>query len=388
MKNETSALIFPETAPSPHGMAKLLVFFDSLAYYLPTEADGPNSRQSNFFTNLCTGYAPAPLGNDLSRFNRLLRELESSRPDEITRLFAAAKTPGAAGQVRDQEETSAAGLYSALNQEAGAKAAIRHKERLWQARLILKLAEMLDRREAEVRQGLAQISSVEQKLFASLEGLGQAETDDPAELSSGPDKLLRSKSDGILLDEPAPAASGLLIPLRLKAWAELYLADSSDPHPMILATVSPESGGLLLDGFENTCRCEPKKLFSLAIPALHPADLNKTPDTYLAARHSFRAAAYENLEYFAGFLRETAASVGAAPDSRQEIPKLTENISAWEEQINAHFPGPGKNIPKLDFYCFPGISLAELLQHLFHLEGPAAANKHERPAGLLAILSP
>ena len=388
MELTPSALIFPETEPSVPAAAKLLLFFAALSYYLPTEADGPKDRNSGFFTDLCTGYAPAPLGHDLSRFNRLLREMETSRPDEFSRLFSAARTPGGSGLARDRDETSAGSVYSALHMDVGAKAAILNKERLWQARLILKLAELLNRREAEVRQGLAQISSVEQKLFAALGGLGEAETDDPAELS-GPDKLLHPKAAEILAPESWPATSGLLIPLRLKAWAELYLADPSDPHPLILVTANPESGSSLLDGYENTWRRDPQKLFSLAIPAFHLTAAAESAEQYLASRNTFRRAARDTLEYFAGLLRETAASTRPATDNQEEAAILAENISAWEEKANIHFPGPGKESRKLDFYCFPAVSCAELLQRLFHLDGPAPAkNKQQHRTGILAVLKP
>jgi len=387
MEHVTSALSFPETEPSIHGMAKFLIFFDALSYYLPTESDRANNRDNSFFTNLCTGYAPAPLGEDLARFNRLLREMETSRPGEFSRLFSAAKAPVATGPARDQDENSASSVLSAMQMDADTKTSIQYKERLWQARLVLKLAEMLDRREAEVRQGLAQVSSDEHKVFASLEGLGEAQTDDLAELSS-PGKLQHPKGDDILPDEPSLGTSGLLIPLRLKAWAELYLADSSGQLPVVLATANPESGLTLLDGYENTWRRDPRKLFSLSIPALQLAGIEGAWDQYLTSRNTFREAAQENLEYFARFLQETAGLAGSATANQEEISMLAENISTWEEKVKVHFPGRKTDLQKLDLYCFPGISLAELFHKLFHLEGPVPANKQEHPTGLLAILNP
>ncbi len=336
MKNLTSALIFPETEPAIDGMAKLLIFFDALSYYLPTESDGANHRGNTLFTSLCTGYAPAPLGEDLFRFNRLLREMETSRPDELSRLFSAVRAPMVPGQVRDQDETSAASLYSALQKDAETKTSTHHKERLWQARLILKLAEMLNRRETEVRQGLAQISSVEQHVFASLEGSGAAETDDLTELSSL-DKFKHPKSDNILPDESSHGTSGLFIPQRVKAWAELYLADSPDLHPLILATANPESGSTLLDGYENGWRKDPKKLFSLSIPAVNREEIKGARDQYLISRNTFREAAEENLVYFAGFLRETACLAGSIPDNQIEPPMLAENVSAWDGKSKIPF---------------------------------------------------
>ncbi len=362
-------------------MAKFLIFFDALSYFLPTESDGPCNKDNIFFKTQCTGYVPAPLGDDLVRFNRLLREMETSRPGEFSRLFSAANAPVATGQIRDRDETSAGSIYSALHADAETKTKMQHKERLWQARLVLKLAEMLDRKENEVRQGLERISSVEQKVFASLEGLNGPEPDDLAVSD-------RSKKNVGIPQAPPLKTSALLNPLRVKAWAELYLAASSDQHPLILVTANPESGSTLLDGYETTWRRDPEKLFSLSIPAVHPAGIDGTWDQYLTFRNTFREAAQVNLEYFAKFLQKTARLAGSALDNQEEISILSENVSAWEQKVKIHFPGTKTGFKKLVFYCFPGISLAELFQKLFHREGSVPTSKREHPTGLLAILNP
>ena len=386
MEHATPALIFPETVPSSPAVMNLLIFFSALSYYMPTESAGATYRDNNLINTLCREYAPAPLGDDLDRFNRLLREMELSRPDELSRLFSAAKAPMAPGKARDQDEISTASVYSALNKDAEKQTSIRYKERLWQARLILKLAEMLDRREAEVRQGLALVSSAEQKIFASLEGLGEAGTSDLSELSSL-NKLRSSKADDNQLHGSSLRGSGMLLNLRVKAWAELYLADSQDFHPLILATANPESGAILLDGFENTWRQDPIKLFSLSMPAVDIPDMEEVWEQYLTSRKIFLEAAEKNMGYFARFLKEIACSAGSAPLNLEKISLLAENVSAWEKKVKIHFPGKETGFSKLDFFCFPGISFTELFQRLFHLEGPLYAHKPKSSTALLAILN-
>jgi hypothetical protein len=387
MDNAPSALIFPETEPSIPGMAKLLIFFTVLSYYRPIESGGPSSGENNLCTRFCNGYTPAPLGAELPRFNRLLREMETSRPEEFSRLFAAVQPPGVgAGQGRDPDETSAGSVYAAMHADAALKAGIAHKERLWQARLLLKLAEILDRRETEVRQGLAQISCLQQKLFASLEGPAETASADLIELGD-PDKTLLPGADDTLPDASFSWTSIQFIPQRLKAWAELFLADSSNLHTLLLATAIPESGAILLDGYENIWRRDPEKLFSLALPPVKTAAIDGTWDRFLAARDTFRDTVQENLAYFASFLQEKAGSPGSAPENRAEIAALPENISAWEAKLKVRFPDTEKGANKLDFYAFPGISYAELFQRLFHLEGPAATNRPTYPTALLAILT-
>ena len=95
---------------------------------------------------------------------------------------------------------------------------------------------------------------------------------------------------------------------------------------------------------------------------------------------------HESLEYLAGFLRKTAAG-GAIPENRVENPLLAENITAWEEKMSDHFPGPGKNMQELEFYSFPGVSNSELLQRLFHLQGPVEEHRQKVSTGIVAILN-
>ncbi|MDX1776900.1 MAG: hypothetical protein R3297_09985, partial [Desulfobulbales bacterium] len=282
-----SALIFPATEPSYHILSRFLIFFKTLSCYRVMEPEEAGNNDDNLFPGLYSGYTPAPLGKDLLRFKRLLQEMETGRADEFARLFSIAKAPMAGGRLRDRDETSSAGIFSALHRDDDTEKSIRHQEDLWQARLILKLAEMFDRKEDEVRQGLEQISAAERKVFASLEGPGDNNAGTAEELPA-PDKQQHPHINHILPAGAAAAPAQTLIPIRLKAWARLYLEDNSDRLAIILAAQGSQSGSILLDGYENIWRKEPLKLFSLPLPdSLHP-DSIKNPDHYLMARNTFR----------------------------------------------------------------------------------------------------
>ena len=383
-----SALIFPETEPLIHDIGKLLFFFNSLSYYLPTESDTEGLIDQNLFENLCAGYVPAPLHEDLSRFNHLLREMENSRSDDLARLFSSAKSPIATGQIRDRDEASRGSILSALQEDNGKKAHIQLKERLWQARLILKLAEMLNRRESEVRQGLAKVSSDEQKNFASLAGSNGTEPGDPAQFSAlGKPLHLKGKIE--YPEDYSAGGSAMLVPLRIKAWAELFLADSSPSRPSVIVTTNPDSGSILLDRYENTWRKTPQKLFSLSIPMFPGLGSSESAkEQYIASRIKLRLAAKEDLKYFENFLRETAVSHDSSSDRREDISIDAEHIAAWEETVKIEFPSPATGYQKLDFYCFPGIPSCTLLQKLFHLEPTLSVNEQGYTTSILAILHP
>jgi len=384
MEPLTSALLFPETEPSIHDIGKLLFFFNSLSYYMPTESDDEGTDQ-NLFKNLCTGYAPAPLHEDLTRFNRLLHEMENSRSDDLARLFSFAKSPITTGQIRDKDEASSGSVLSALQNDNGNKAYIEQKERLWQARLILKLAEMLDRRENEVRQGLTRITSDEQKIFASLEGAGETESKNLTQFSDQ-EKSTQLKNKVEYPADYYSSESAMLISLRVKAWAELFLADSSPDSPSIIVTTNPDSGSILLDGYENNWHKTPQKLFSLSIPTFSGLETGESSrKQYITTRNKLRLATKESLSHFESFLRQTAISQDTSSGNYPELGIQQKHVAAWKGKIKLEFPNPVKGYPKLDFYCFPGISPAALFQKTLNLE-PLTVNEQRHKTAILAIL--
>ena len=379
-----SALLFPDTDPAVHVIAKLLVFFKTMSYYLPTEADADEGQTDITFKGLCKGYAPAPLGQDLPRFRHLLRDLERSRPEEFSRLFSTAKTPIATGEVRDRDEMTSSGVYTALQQDSAVKTGTVEKERLWQARLILKLAEVLERKEAEVRMGLAHISTAEQNLFTAIEGHNGEEAEDQLRLTGRAESL---RTDTIRSVEQVYATSSALNHLRLRAWVQLYLADKTGQNPALLVTPNVESGAVLIDGFENIRRRTPLQLFSLPIPAGKFMDHAVTDSSFIPARTAFRKAVRPELEFFADLLRCIASGNGQTSTPQAKLSETAENIASWQEKLQAHFPDPANKAGQLDFYCFPGVTWDELLQRLFRLEGIAGATRAKKGDALLAVLN-
>ena len=386
MEPLSSVLLFPETEPSIQDIGKLLFFFKSLSYYLPTESDAEGPNDLHIFKNLCTGYVPAPLDEDLSRFNHLLREMENSRSDDLARLFSSAQAPIATGQIRDKDEASSGSVFAALHKDNENIAYVEQKERLWQARLILKLAEILSRRENEVRQGLARITSKEQNIFASLEGDSETELKDAVQFSD-PEKPAQLKSKVEYPEDYSAGASAMIIPLRVKAWAELFLTDSSPSRPRIIATTSHDSGTILLDRYENTWRKIPQKLFSLSIPTFPGLDSSESIiEQFVSSRNKLHLAAKEDLEHFENVLNETAVLRDISSSRHQELSILDKHIESWEEKVKLEFPLPAAGHLKLDFYCFPGTSTADLFQKIFHLEPITSVNEQRYTPSILAIL--
>jgi hypothetical protein len=375
MKTLLSALVMPETVPTVRDVGSLLLFFDSLSYYLPTESDSNGGADYDLFRGHCAVYAPAPLGEDLNRFTRLLHELENSRGEDISRLFASAKSPITSGEIRDKSEATTGNVFTTLHRDNNETAHIQYKERLWQARLLLKLAELLDRREREVKEGLAHITTAEKETLSALEGddafRGVLEQSSNLEQPTGMSEYSDTYSTG---------GSSLLISLRLGAWAELFLADSSPDRPFILVAPNSDYGSRILDGYENIWRRMPEKIISLTIPAI--PDLGSSGplnEQYFLKRNELRTAVRDHLEYFNNILVQTAAR-----DNKTDSEIDPKHVAAWEEAVKIEFPESAAGRRKLDFYCFSDNPPEILMQKLFHLESPG--NNQRDSAGILAVL--
>lgn len=380
----SAALLFPETEPSAYNIASLLFFFKSISFYLPTESDTADKSLVDLFGNLCNAYVPAPLGADLTRFNRLLREMEISSPDELTRLFSAAKAPLTTGQIKDRDETSTGSVFSALQSNAEKKIFAEFKERLWQSRLILKLAEILDQRDREVTQGLARVALSEQRVFASLEGISDMDAEDLAELPDL-DKLKQKPDTQRVITGLTRSASALLAPLRIKAWAELFLADTTLQRPSVLVAANADYGSILLDGCEETWGMIPSKTFTLSLPIFSfPAAERSADINYIQSRNNMRAAARAQLEHFENFFIEAAELV--APLAGKKITLLTEHADSWNRIAESVFLANKKTLRPLVFYHMPGISPTSLFQKLYHLGPAPPPSRKDHPSTILAIL--
>ena len=188
----------------------------------------------------------APLGVEGPRFRALLKEM-TGREAEFFRgqLLAQASRSG-----RDRDESSGWNLVSALHRagKADGGGAVSRDERLWQARLFLKLAEAVGGAEEEVRLGLLAVARKQTEMLRALQG-----EDDEGEGGEflTPEELL------------PPAAKPFRVRELLAAWGALYLQEA-EPLALLL-TDEPEAAALLVEEVEGRA---PGRVFALPELAL------------------------------------------------------------------------------------------------------------------------
>ena len=271
-----TALRFPDTLVTTASVSQELFFFDRIDFYQSTESESGDNPDPLADLKLCFGYPPAPLGDDLERFRMLLSELKGNEGEFYSGVLSSL-TLDYLGN-RDGEKTWE--LISSLQRQGKTgkdKKARNREEILWQARLLLKLAEIIQCEEEAMEISMASVADQEKELFRQLKEGDINDQDDP------------------LTVKPAAGTrpSGRTGPL-LKAWGQLFLADRQ-PHG-ILTTKNTEAALTILDVEESLAGQAPKRVVKLILPS--PLLL----DDFFGKREDFRSAAAGILNDFAGLL--------------------------------------------------------------------------------------
>ncbi|MCK5324250.1 MAG: hypothetical protein KAJ45_08880, partial [Desulfobulbaceae bacterium] len=296
--NYNNTLFFPDTVLNKNTVKKLLLFFESVYHYLPTEAE-TGTEDETFSDELIRGYAPVPLGDDLLRFRKMMKDL-TGHGDEYYGGYLSSLSHDL---LNDRDEGSVWALISNISGTDGRTAstpAAESIEELWRARLLLKLAESLDHADQETNNGLARIESRQTVLMESLrgeDGFSEKTTmEDTADLHNEIPEAVSFNIKDISVPSHSPIRAEYLI----KAWGRLYIADRNIENRPFILTTDRINAAPLFDALEYHFKKEPVKLFSITLP-----DFARAEDSeYLNARNSFRLIAGDCIKNMTQLLLE------------------------------------------------------------------------------------
>ena len=349
MTQSLNALFSLETSPHPADLLAFRLLCDSLFFYaLPGKTEEQEMEG---------GYTPVHLSAaEQTRFQSLAQELKGHEAEFHGGLLASLS----AGY-NDRDEASVGSLVSSLRSDA--KAAQPQKttdEALWQAMLILKLAEMFREESREIAQGFLAISDREAELFAAIRG-------DEEEEDEEEEQALRALAAATAMGGPTINLNRLA-----RAWGHLYLRDTRTREFPLLATTNAELQGVLAEGYEARTGRPPTPLISLALPSHTECE----EDAGLADK--FRAATVASRGDFSRVLLGIAASGTISAE------QLAELQAAGNELNRAALPflQDRRAEKTMHIYAYEGTSLVELFADLCGEPQKAAATS----TGLLAVL--
>lgn len=218
-----NTLFFPGTKPDKELFLKVNPLLGGVIFYsLVKDEVGEKNLPGGWYSHV-----PVPLGPEKERFTRMVNDLRINQADYYSGLIATLSE----SSKYDTDESSVWKLISRLHHgDRGAVEEQMVKDKLWQARLVLSLADILTEEMRDVDSGLADVSRKEKELFKALHGDYTA-SENLARLR-GPHKALRAGH---------PVSDDIL----MAAWGTLYALDEKDYD--ILLTDCESCAGLFFD---------------------------------------------------------------------------------------------------------------------------------------------
>jgi len=328
-----STLLLPATIPQEAVLRQLLLYFETIFLYSPTE-DIPQ-RLSPEIHSLCRQYAPVPFGDGLQTFQQLIHDMTANRAEYYGGGLSAIST-----KLRAVDEESVWQLIHRLSPQTERKV---HSETLLQARLLLQLAEIQDQENQEVEQALDEL---ERRQEAMLRELAHDDAPQPVDY------------DPLIASYQARANDHLA--QRLRAWGHLFLADADREKHWLIST-TPAVMAMLNEYATTTIQQGSNRLLSLPIPG-EKAIMDLTPQAYLTKRRVWRQQVSTSLASLAIAIKE--ASISGTFDQGKS---LLEPIVAGYQKMSL---GQDSNQATLDVYLFP-MSLTNLFAKITKQPAPS-----------------
>jgi hypothetical protein len=367
--NSFDTLIFPNTDIFNEKHYPLLLFFSPL-HFLKLVEPGINSDTDNEFTlfstsGLCQAHTPAPLGDEREQFLRLVRDIKERKEHYLTRLSKL--TNASVHSVGNGKVTHSQHKISSLLQEFDLGHAASDEDlKIWQARLVLVLAEILESNEEDLREELSYLDENEIAMLRTLQST-------------------QGSSEGNLLDELEIIKEGLKKPRseeftkRFDAWLLLMKNQPAPSVKMWLASTR-DSAEQIFRKYEAIAKSYPIPLLKLAFPT-HIMASAEYAVQQIEEFHRATLTIHQGL--VADFDRVTT-TLPYIPDVQESLlPYGTDWAEQWEVMLHKHFSASRDGRNYVTFYLLPNQPIAQLLS----LPEPAGTTPHDSAAhGLLGIL--
>ena len=319
-----------------------MLLFRPISLLLPVEPPEQADSTADIFTAqaFCQAITPCPLGADRQRFLHLIADIKNRKDDYAAQLSALTMAAMSRNGQAESEQSIITTLLGGHRLAEKVNPDDDRQARLWQARLVLKIAEILDQEEEDLGKQLALLDDQQDDLFKRLHG--QLEADDEENLLAELQQL-RQK-----MNSPDRKA----VRNRLNAWKQLFLLGEVPDLPIWLTTMAEAADVLLEDlpgangnmsRFGSIASIAP--LCTLALPA----HIGWTEEAALPRIESFRSQAETTLVNLAEALAELDQT------------KLTSQAEKWQTEIDQAFPAATYGRSQLRIYDLRPTSCAVLL---------------------------
>ncbi len=364
--NSLNTLFFPGTDIYSIRQYPIFLLFQKIHLIKPVEKDpagaGGESSDSFIKSGFCQAHTPCPLGENRKRFLHLVQDIRN-RKDDYAAQLSSLILAGKSRNPTTGEDSEQAIITSLIAPDAQKTKSLQteKEEKLWQARLVLAIGEILDQEEEEIARNLAMLDDDQAELFKALHGdIEEFEEDSPlAELS--------------LLESKMGAANSGNIKKRFSSWKTLFMESDLEENEILLTT-SRDAGDLLLESYEQQTGQQAQILGELELPGL----IGWNSAEALQAVLTF----CENNKKLLTQLHESLADLSRKNDLMNQVEKPA-GISAlmardWNEQLEIAFPKNQFGRIAVTCSLFPGMTCSALI-------GKTPSQTGELKNGLLIV---
>lgn len=284
--------------------------------------------------DFCQGYTPCPLGENRERFIHLVNDIRNRKDDYAAQLSHL--TLAALSTSKKEKKESRGDIISALmgSHSVDTPAGLEAETEIWQARLVLKLAEILEKEEEELSQSLSILEDHEADILHNLQG------GDDLEDEENPFADLQQLKKS-LISQGAGATKN-----RLRSWARLYQEGQTDAQDIShFITDNRDAAEFLLEKYQDNTGAPATVEATLNIPALTGWDITEVAPAIC----SFRQNNVDILKTLEKIL------------TGQEL-VTSEDIQKWSEAINTAFPEDKYGRKKVIVYAIKQYTCIDLFK--------------------------
>lgn len=365
--NSLNTLYFPGTDINSIRQYPIFLLFQKIHLIKPVEMDpkdpGKESSDSFIKSGFCQVHTPCPLGENRDRFLYLVEDIRNRKDDyaaQLSSLILAGKS--GPSTVDDDSERAIMNSLRTPNEQQAKSLQIEKEEKLWQARLVLAIGEILDQEEEEIARSLAMLEDDQADLFKELHGDNEAsEEDNPfAELSQ--------------LASNLNAANSGNVKKRYNGWKTLFLEGDIQECEIFL-TNSQDGGELLLESYEKKTNQPATLIASLELPGLIGWSNNEACQTAVLF--------YEKNKELLSRIHETLVDFSQKEGFTEQGTKSNNAFAAitdeWNAQLETVFPTKQFGRIPVNCYLFPGLACSTIV-------GKKRSENGEPKNGLLVVV--
>jgi len=258
--NSLKTVIFPATVIHSIRQYPIFLLFSQINIISAVESHGqePPEESTDTFINsgLCQVDTPCPLGENLSRFLHLITDIRTRKDDYAAQLSSLTLAAMSSSQNSGEQSERAIINGFLTPRDLSAEEKQQNREaKLWQARLVLAIGEILDQEEEEIARNLSMVEDDTSGLFNALKGDSEdVEQNSPfAELSQMTGNFSAEHNGNM--------------GKRLDSWSHLF-AESKHTDSKVFLTTSADVLDTITESYEKVTGNSPIEYKGIELPGL------------------------------------------------------------------------------------------------------------------------